>query len=94
VKYERDEYSGSYHIVNYNYRYSNNPFDIDEIYEKTKERPFITNMKGELEMLIMHSWIFDCVEDVGYWPEYVNLSIEAGRVNNIKNCKLLFVKQI
>lgn len=70
----------SYHINNYNHRYNNNPFGIDNIYKENKHRPFIDGRKYELEMLIMHDWVFYSVKDTDYWPEYVNLCVSAGRV--------------
>lgn len=78
-----------YHINRYNHRYNSNPFDIDEIYDENKHRPFINGHKGELEMLIMYSWIFDDVEDTDYWPEYVNLCASTGRVSIVKNINIL-----
>lgn len=78
-----------YHINKYNHRYNNNPFEIDEIYEDNKHRPFINGKKGELEMLLMYEWLFDHVEDSDYWPEYVNLCISTGRVNIVKNINTL-----
>lgn len=90
VKYERGDYgSGLYHVNNYNHRYNKNPFDIDRIYEDNKHRPFLENKRGELEMLVMHEWLFAQVYDDDYWPEYVNLCVSRGRVNIVKNVNAL-----
>lgn len=90
VKYERDVFgSQGYYVNNYNHRYNKNPFDIDQIYENNKHRPFIENKRGELEMLVMHEWLFSEVYDDDYWPEYVNLCIAHGRVSIVKNVNTL-----
>lgn len=86
VKYERREHGdGGYYINNYNHRYNDNPFDIDEIYRDNKHRPFLENKRGELEMLVMYDWLFNEVSDEEYWPEYVNLCIEKNRVNIVRS---------
>lgn len=90
VKYEREKYSNqSYYVNNYNHRYNENPFDIDQIYDDNKQRPFLENRRGELEMLVMHEWLFSEVSDDEYWPEYVNLCITTGRVKIAKNVNAL-----
>lgn len=90
VKYERDDYqSQGYYVNYYNHRYNNNPFDIEQIYEDNKHRPFLENKRGELEMLVMHAWLFSEVYDDDYWPEYVNLCIAHGRVTVARNVNAL-----
>ncbi|MGE5474794.1 MAG: hypothetical protein ACM3UU_11295 [Ignavibacteriales bacterium] len=79
----------TYHINQYNHRYNDAPFGIDEIYEDNKHRPFLNGRKGELEMLIMYDWIFNYVNDAEYWSEYVNLCISTGRVNIVRNVNAL-----
>ncbi|MEK3735213.1 hypothetical protein MKX64_22645 [Paenibacillus sp. FSL M8-0334] len=78
-----------YYINRYNHRYNNNPFDIDEMYEDNRHRPFIDGRKGELEMLIMYVWIFEDVHDTDYWPEYVNLCVSTGRVSIVGPMNIL-----
>ncbi len=78
-----------YYINSYDYRYQDNPFDIDAIYERNCHRPFIADHKYELEMLIMHNWLFYQVEDTDYWPEYVNLCVSSGRVKTVRHRNLL-----
>lgn len=90
VKYERERYGERlYYVNNYNYRYNNNPFDIDRIYGDNKHRPFLENKRGELEMMVMHEWLFTMVYDDDYWPEYVNLCVSRGRVNIVGNVNAL-----
>jgi len=90
VKYERERFGERpYYVNNYNHRYNNNPFDIDRIYEDNKHRPFMENKRGELEMLVMHQWLFTMVYDDDYWPEYVNLCVSRGRVKIVKNVNAL-----
>ncbi|KUO76682.1 MAG: hypothetical protein APF77_01510 [Clostridia bacterium BRH_c25] len=90
VKYEREMFGERvYHVNNYNHRYNKNPFGIDQIYEDNKHRPFLENRRGELEMLVMHEWLFSNVYDDEYWPEYVNLCICNGRVSIARNVNAL-----
>jgi len=92
-KYVDREYDRSsetfYYINKYDYRYQENPFNINAIYEKNKHREFINGRKGELEMLIMYYWLFENANDSDYWPEYINLCISSGRVNLVKNKRIL-----
>ena len=83
-----------YYVNSYDYRYQDNPFDIDAIYERNCHRPFITDHKYELEMLIMHNWLFYQVNDTDYWPEYVNLCISSGRVKTVRRCNRLIPVRI
>ena len=90
VKFERGEWGqSSYYVNNYNHRYNSNPFNIDEIFEENKHRPFLQDKRGELEMLVMHEWLFNMVYDDDYWPEYVNLCVDRGRVKVVQNINAL-----
>lgn len=82
IKSSYDGYNRVHYYYNqYDYRYQENPFEIDEVYERNKYRPFIEGRQGELEMLIMYAWLKDMVKDMDYWPEYVTLCIQNKRVN-------------
>lgn len=91
VQYERDDdrRGQGYYVNNYNHRYNKNSFDIDQVYEDNKHRPYLENRRGELEMLVMHEWLFTEVYDDDYWPEYVNLCIAHGRVHLAENVNAL-----
>lgn len=73
-KYIRNEEEW-YDINKYDYRYQENPFDIDLEYEKHKELPFMEEKRDYLEMLVMYFWLFSVLEDQSYWPEYEQLCI-------------------
>lgn len=92
-RYTQWEYDSStethYHINKYDYRYQDNPFNINAIYERNKHREFIVDHKGELEMLIMYYWLFEDVKDPDYWPEYVALCITNERVNLARQKRIL-----
>ncbi|MBC9703751.1 MAG: hypothetical protein H9W81_01760, partial [Enterococcus sp.] len=79
-KYVR-EYEESCRINNYDYRYQENPFEIDQEFEKYKELPFFENKRDYLEMLVMYFWLFDMLEDTSYWAEYVQLCITQRNVD-------------
>ncbi len=90
VEYKRSAYYDQYiYVNNYNHRYNDDPFCIDDIYENNKHRPFLKDKKGELEMLMMHDWVFYIVQDSEYWNEYVNLCVSTGRVKNVKSVNRL-----
>jgi hypothetical protein len=40
-------------------------------------------------MLVMHEWLFSMVYDDDYWPEYVNLCVERGRVKIVQHINAL-----
>ncbi|SEW43269.1 hypothetical protein, partial [[Clostridium] fimetarium] len=92
-RYIQMEYDGStethYSINKYDYRYQNNPFNINDIYERNKHREFVFDHKGELEMLIMYYWLFEDVKDPDYWSEYVTLCIANERVNLASQKRIL-----
>ena len=90
VDTEYDRASDTFYRINkYDYRYQDNPFNINDIYNRNKHREFIADHKGELEMLIMYYWLFEDVHDQDYWPEYVNLCIENQRVKLAKKKRIL-----
>ncbi|MEW8994385.1 hypothetical protein [Clostridium sp.] len=78
-----------YRINRYDYRYQENPFNINDIYLRNEHREFIKGRKGELEMLIMYFWLDDEVKDMDYWPEYVQLCISTNRVKLAKSKRIL-----
>ncbi|MGY0372320.1 hypothetical protein [Clostridium sp. JNZ J1-5] len=93
IEYDRDT-DTFYHINKYDYRYQENPFDIDNIYTRNEHREFIKNHKGELEMLIMYCWLNDDIKDLDYWSEYVQLSIDSNRVKLSKRKRVFIPVQI
>lgn len=88
-KYIRNEEEW-YDINKYDYRYQENPFDIDLEYEKHKELPFIEEKRDYLEMLVMYFWLFSVLEDQSYWPEYEQLCI-VNRELPLKTQKRLLI---
>jgi hypothetical protein len=49
-----------------------NLFNIDSLYDSVKDKPFMSNRKVELEMLIMYVWLEQITGDTEYWNEYLN----------------------
>lgn len=90
----RNEHYYAYRIVKYEYRYEDNPFDINSIYEDNKDKPFIQERKGMLEMLIMHEWLFNCAHDEEYWPEYCLLCEQTGKASLTKKKRHLIPVQV
>lgn len=93
TEYDR-ETETFYHINKYDYRYQENPFDINDIYHRNEHREFIKDNKGELEMLIMYCWLNDEIKDLDYWPEYVQLSLDSNRVKLSKRKSMFIPVQI
>jgi hypothetical protein len=93
TEYDRDT-DTFYHINKYDYRYQENPFDINDIYARNEHREFIKDHKGELEMLIMYCWLNDEIRDLDYWPEYVQLCIDSNRVKLSKRKRVFIPVQI
>ncbi|MGY5239183.1 hypothetical protein [Clostridium tertium] len=93
TEYNRDT-NTFYHINKYDYRYQENPFDINDIYARNEHREFIKEHRGELEMLIMYCWLNDEIKDLDYWPEYVQLCIDSNRVKLSKRKRVFKPVQI
>lgn len=71
------EYNREYDRVDtvreYDYKTNGtNLFEIDDLYEKVKEFPFLNNRKTELELIIMAAWLTRIVSDQKYWPIYLS----------------------
>lgn len=79
-KYIR-EYEESCRINNYDYRYQENPFEVDQEFEKHKDLPFFKNKRDYFEMLVMYCWLFHMLDDTSYWAEYVQLCITQRNVD-------------
>lgn len=93
TEYDRDT-DIFYHINKYDYRYQENPFDVNDVYARNEHREFIKDHRGELEMLIMYCWLNDEIRDLDYWPEYVQLCIDSNRVKLLKRKRVFIPVQI
>jgi len=57
----------------YDYKQNSNLFNINSLYQKAADKPFISGKKQNLEMLLMYCWLHDIVGDEeGYWQEYIS----------------------
>ncbi|ULG72400.1 hypothetical protein [Macrococcus brunensis] len=54
----------------YDYKNLDNVFNINNLYLKVSERPFMCNHKKDLETLIMYYWLHDISGEEEYWTEY------------------------
>lgn len=68
-KIKNNSYSDEWHYE-YDYKKKRNLFNIDLLYPKISNKPFIKGKKQYLEILMMHYWIGD--EDKEYFEEYLN----------------------
>jgi len=47
-------------------------FNIDQLYPKVSNRPFIKGKKWYIELLMMYYWLKFIVDDEEYFHEYLN----------------------
>lgn len=69
-------------LSEYDHRTEVNLFDIDNLYEEIKDKPFMHGRKTELEILLMYAWLDNIVDDRDYWQVYLNGNSERRRVTN------------
>lgn len=55
----------------YDYKHKNNLFNINELYIKISDRPFMKRKKQSLETLMMYEWVHSIAGDEGDWEEYI-----------------------
>lgn len=80
-------------VREYDHRTESNLFDIDNLYEEIKDRPFIQGRKTELEILLMYVWLENIVSDSEYWNIYLNGNSERRRITNTGHThKLILVR--
>lgn len=55
----------------YDYKQKSNLFNIDTLYTRISDKPFMKRKKQMLEVLIMHEWLQSiCSDEDNYWDEY------------------------
>jgi hypothetical protein len=60
----------------YNYRDTKNLLNINEIYERHMNKPFIKSHKHELEILLMFYWTNSIESIPNYWKDYANKALQ------------------
>lgn len=65
------EYSQTGRKYHYDYKRKTNVFDIDGFYSRFENKPFIKGKKKQLEILMMHFWLYSIEGDDDYWKEYL-----------------------
>lgn len=56
----------------YDYRQKSNLFNINSLYRRISNKPFMKGKKQFLEILLMYCWIHEIDGDESYWQEYIN----------------------
>ena len=56
----------------YDYTKTNNLFNIDNLYIKISDKPFIKGKKKLLEILMIYVWLRDFDGDQEYFDKYLN----------------------
>ncbi|MCI3028797.1 hypothetical protein LMF32_06765 [Desemzia sp. C1] len=62
--------TSNYQRYEYNYRQQYNLFNINSLYRKIADKPFMKGKKQELEILLMYNWLHSIEGDEDYWDEY------------------------
>jgi hypothetical protein len=55
----------------YDFKQRKNLFNIDSVYARVSNKPFIKGHKQELEIFMMYYWLHDIESDEVYWEEYL-----------------------
>jgi len=54
------------------YKQKNNLFNLNSLYKRISNRPFIKGSKQYLELIMMYFWLHEIVGDEDdYWQEYL-----------------------
>ncbi|MBU8852757.1 hypothetical protein [Priestia megaterium] len=69
----RQKSKESWRKYEYDIKQKNNLFNLNSLYTKIRNKPFIKGKKQELEILMMYFWLYEIVGDPdNYWDEYLN----------------------
>lgn len=66
------EFPYDYSYYDYDYKKKSNLFNIDQLYPKIVNKPFIKGKKQYLELLMMYHWLSSMATDKEYFQEYLN----------------------
>lgn len=62
-----------YQEYDYDYKQKTNLFNINNLYTRISNKPFMKRKKQMLEILVMHEWLHSIWGDEdNYWEEYSN----------------------
>jgi len=57
----------------YDFKQKNNLFNLNSLYRRISDRPFIKGKKQYLEIIMMYYWLHSIEEDTdNYWQEYIS----------------------
>ncbi|OUM91254.1 hypothetical protein [Parageobacillus thermoglucosidasius] len=60
----------------YDIKQKHNLFNLDSLYRKISNKPFIKEKKQELEILMMYFWLHEIEGDEeNYWEEYLSKAL-------------------
>ncbi|SHI78399.1 hypothetical protein [Propionispora hippei] len=68
-------------------------FEINALYERVKDLPFLINRKLELEILLMYTWLWQVSGDKKYWPVYLSLNEKRHQTVNPAGTRHLVLVQ-
>jgi hypothetical protein len=67
--------NSSWRKYDYDYKQKSNLFNINSLYRKISNKPFIKGKKQHLEVLLMYCWLHEIDTDDAYWDEYIGKSL-------------------
>lgn len=69
----RKKSNNNFSKYEYDFKQKSNLFNINLLYKRISDRPFIKGKKQYLEIIMMYFWLHEIVgDDEGYWQEYIN----------------------
>jgi len=72
----RKKSNSKWQKYDYDYKQKNNLFNLNSLYKRISNRPFIKGNKQYLELIMMYFWLHEIVGDEdNYWQEYLNKSL-------------------
>lgn len=68
----RKKSNSKWRKYDYDYKQKNNLFNLNSLYKRISNRPFIKGNKQYLELIMMYFWLHEIVGDEdNYWQEYL-----------------------
>ncbi|WP_071396632.1 hypothetical protein [Bacillus tuaregi] len=65
----------SWRKYEYDYKQKSNLFNINSLFRRISNKPFMKGKKQFLEILLMYCWIHEIDGDESYWQEYINKTL-------------------
>ncbi|MFS0752647.1 hypothetical protein [Oceanobacillus sp. 1P07AA] len=67
----------SWRKYEYDYKQKSNLFNINSLFRRISQKPFIRGKKQFLEILLMYYWLHEIDGNEDYWQEYINKTLPS-----------------